>query len=175
MLRAKIFDGLGAGTFEGDGPDKKFVFRRDGDFKGLAVTGHVEDGFADDGYLANHADVVGTSRQDESPDFVVLADDATVGGPGGGLEFGGRVEGLQVAGEGVVAVEKLLLGGFESNGARGGRHGRGFGDGRTATAAASESRQRHPNQAFAHKIHRRSTKLPNLPKVAAADVQGARE
>src|ERR1700687_842426 len=129
MLRTKIFNGLGALAVQGNGSNEKFIFRRDGDFEILAVAGHIEHGFAHDRNLANHADIVRTGSEEEGFDFVILADDAAVGGAGGGLELDGGVEGLQIARERIVAVEKLLGSGFRRGGASGGGNVGGFGDG----------------------------------------------
>ena len=115
MLRAKIFDGLGARTIERNGPDEEFILRRNGDFEIAAVAGHVEHGFADNGNLANHADIVRARGEQEGFYFVIFADDPGVGGTGGGLQFDGGVQGLQIASEGIVAIEQLLLRGFQRN------------------------------------------------------------
>src|SRR6516162_11386681 len=128
MLRTEVFDGLGAGTLDSDRTFQELVFRRNGDFEILAVAGHVEYGFSDYRDLSDHADVVGAGGQHKSFDFMILADDATVGGASGGFEFRDPVEGFEVAGESVVAVAELLLGGFERHRARGGWNRGGLGD-----------------------------------------------
>ena len=75
MLRAQIFNGLGARMIQSHGAGKKFVFRRNGDFEIAAVAGHIENGFADNRNLANHADVVWARGENERFYLVILADD----------------------------------------------------------------------------------------------------
>src|ERR1700732_223276 len=140
MLRTKIFDGFAASALESYGADEEFIFGGDGNAKFLAVAGHIENGGANYGGLADYANAGGALGEEEGFYFVIFLDDAAVFRTCDGLQLDGGVEAIDWACVGVELSEQFCASGVFDEGLLGGRSV--FNDAYLASATHQDERER---------------------------------